>query len=71
MWPRQTEKFAAVRTCGMPKRGYHHGNLRQALARARSIAAPGDRVVVFGSFFTVAAALPKVQRESQAREAAS
>jgi len=25
---------AAVPTCGMPKRGYHHGNLRQALVDA-------------------------------------
>ena len=27
-------KFAATRTSGMPKRGYHHGNLRQALVDA-------------------------------------
>ncbi|MFU8765535.1 MAG: bifunctional folylpolyglutamate synthase/dihydrofolate synthase [Haliea sp.] len=38
-------------------------NLRQALARARSIAAPGDRVVVFGSFHTVAAAMSWLAKE--------
>ena len=27
-------KSAAARTSGMPKRGYHHGNLRQALVDA-------------------------------------
>lgn len=40
-------------------------NLRQAFARAQQLAAPGDNVVVFGSFTTVAAVLPKfVQREA-------
>lgn len=38
-------------------------NLRQALARARSVAAPGDRLVVFGSFHTVAAAMSWLARE--------
>ena len=30
----QTELFAEARKSGMPKRGYHHGNLRQALVDA-------------------------------------
>lgn len=38
-------------------------NLRQALARARSVMAPGDRVVVFGSFHTVAAAMSWLAKE--------
>ncbi|MDO8862890.1 Mur ligase family protein [Haliea sp. E1-2-M8] len=38
-------------------------NLRQALARARSVMAPGDRLVVFGSFHTVAAALSWLAKE--------
>ena len=33
------------------------GNLRQGFARARQLAGEDDLVVVFGSFFTVAAAL--------------
>tara|TARA_R110001599_G_scaffold39444_16_gene120658 strand:- start:43095 stop:44375 length:1281 start_codon:yes stop_codon:yes gene_type:complete len=40
-------------------------NLRQALARARSVAAPGDRLLVFGSFHTVAAALTWLSREQE------
>ncbi|MEQ9463095.1 MAG: Mur ligase family protein [Haliea sp.] len=38
-------------------------NLRQALARARSVMAPGDRLVVFGSFHTVAAAMKWLAKE--------
>ncbi|MEQ8800524.1 MAG: hypothetical protein RLP45_00655 [Haliea sp.] len=38
-------------------------NLRQALARARSVLAPGDRLVVFGSFHTVAAAMSWLAKE--------
>lgn len=41
-------------------------NLRQALARARSLMEEGDRLVVFGSFYTVAAVLPLLERENQA-----
>jgi dihydrofolate synthase/folylpolyglutamate synthase len=37
-------------------------NLRQAFGRARSIAKEGDRVVVFGSFTTVAVVLPLLDR---------
>ncbi|MBN7798671.1 bifunctional tetrahydrofolate synthase/dihydrofolate synthase [Parahaliea mediterranea] len=38
-------------------------NPRQALRRAQSIMAGEDRLVVFGSFFTVAAVLPALDRE--------
>ncbi len=38
-------------------------NLRQALARARSVIGPGDRLVVFGSFHTVAAAIRWLAKE--------
>jgi dihydrofolate synthase/folylpolyglutamate synthase len=38
-------------------------NLRQAFRRAQSLAAPGDRVVVFGSFYTVADVLPLLQKD--------
>jgi dihydrofolate synthase/folylpolyglutamate synthase len=37
-------------------------NLRQAFSRAQGIAMEGDRVVVFGSFTTVAAVLPALDR---------
>ncbi|WP_290739540.1 bifunctional tetrahydrofolate synthase/dihydrofolate synthase [Haliea sp.] len=40
-------------------------NLRQALARARSVAAAGDRLLVFGSFHTVAAAMSWLARERE------
>ncbi len=38
-------------------------NLRQAFRRVRALAAAGDRVVVFGSFFTVAETLPLLERD--------
>lgn len=38
-------------------------NLRQALSRARSLLVAGDRLVVFGSFHTVAAALSSLEKE--------
>lgn len=38
-------------------------NLRQAYRRAQTIAAEGDRVVVFGSFFTVAEVLPLLAKD--------
>ena len=38
-------------------------NLRQAYRRAQSLMSPGDRLVVFGSFFTVAAILPLLQKD--------
>jgi dihydrofolate synthase/folylpolyglutamate synthase len=38
-------------------------NVRQAWRRARSVLASGDRVVVFGSFHTVAQILPLLDRE--------
>lgn len=39
-------------------------NLRQALRRAQSVTGEGDRIVVFGSFYTVAAVLPSLEKES-------
>ncbi len=39
-------------------------NLRQALRRAQSITGEGDRIVVFGSFYTVAGVLPSLEKES-------
>jgi dihydrofolate synthase/folylpolyglutamate synthase len=38
-------------------------NLRQALRRAQSISKEGDRLVVFGSFYTVAEVLPLLDRD--------
>jgi dihydrofolate synthase / folylpolyglutamate synthase len=39
-------------------------NLRQAFRRAQSVTAAGDRLVVFGSFYTVAAVLPLLEKDS-------
>jgi dihydrofolate synthase/folylpolyglutamate synthase len=44
-------------------------NLRQAFRRAQSIADEGDRVVVFGSFYTVAAVLPLLDKDQSKYEA--
>lgn len=44
-------------------------NLRQALRRAQSIASPGDLLVVFGSFTTVAEAMALLQRDRNKYEA--
>jgi dihydrofolate synthase/folylpolyglutamate synthase len=41
-------------------------NLRQAYRRARSLMAEGDQLVVFGSFHTVAAVMPLLERETGA-----
>jgi dihydrofolate synthase/folylpolyglutamate synthase len=38
-------------------------NLRQAFRRAQSLMAEGDRLVVFGSFYTVAAVLPLLDKD--------
>ncbi|MFT6955480.1 MAG: dihydrofolate synthase/folylpolyglutamate synthase [Halieaceae bacterium] len=38
-------------------------NLRQAYRRARSVMEEGDRLVVFGSFHTVAAVLPALEKD--------
>jgi dihydrofolate synthase/folylpolyglutamate synthase len=46
-------------------------NLRQAFRRAQSIAAEGDRLVVFGSFYTVAAVLPLLAKDTKKYEAQS
>lgn len=44
-------------------------NLRQALRRAQSISREGDRLVVFGSFYTVAGVLPLLDRDYDKYEA--
>lgn len=38
-------------------------NLRQALGRARMLAQPGDRIVIFGSFHVAAELLPRVMKQ--------
>lgn len=38
-------------------------NLRQAFRRAQSVMGPEDLLVVFGSFFTVAAVLPQLEKD--------
>jgi len=43
-------------------------NLRQAFRRAQSAAAVGDRLVVFGSFSTVAAVLPLLDKDAARHE---
>jgi len=42
-------------------KGGRHPDVESALAAARAQARPGDRILVFGSFHTVAAALPLLQ----------
>jgi dihydrofolate synthase/folylpolyglutamate synthase len=44
-------------------------NLRQAFRRAQSIMTEGDRMVVFGSFSTVAGVLPLLEKDNNKREA--
>ena len=39
-------------------------NIRQAWRRAFTLLRDGDRLVVFGSFFTVAGVLPLLQKDS-------
>ncbi|MEH6567790.1 MAG: bifunctional tetrahydrofolate synthase/dihydrofolate synthase [Halioglobus sp.] len=39
-------------------------NIRQAFRRAQTVMAEGDRLVVFGSFFTVAAVLPLLEKDA-------
>lgn len=39
-------------------------NMRQAYARARSLCAEGDEILVCGSFFSIAEILPKLMRKS-------
>ena len=38
-------------------------NITQAFRRAQTVMAPGDLLVIFGSFFTVAAALPLLEKD--------
>ena len=40
-------------------------NVRQALRRAQSLLAEGDRLVVFGSFHTVAGVLPLLDKDGR------
>jgi dihydrofolate synthase/folylpolyglutamate synthase len=47
----------------------YNDNVRQALARARQLARPGDTIVVFGSFTTVGIALEKLSVNDALREA--
>lgn len=44
-------------------------NLRQAFRRAQGLMAEGDRMVVFGSFFTVAEVIPLLDRDRRKGEA--
>jgi len=54
--PRLREALVAA---GVPPAAVRvHADVPEALAAARSVAAEADRIVVFGSFLTVAAALP-------------
>ena len=43
-------------------------NPRQAYRRARSVVSNGDRIVIFGSFFTVAAVLPAIEKDRKKLE---
>jgi dihydrofolate synthase/folylpolyglutamate synthase len=38
-------------------------NIRQAFRRAQSVMSTGDRLVIFGSFFTVAAVMPLLDKD--------
>jgi len=51
-----------LRACGVTMIS-ENKNVRQAWRRARSVLASGDRLVVFGSFHTIAGILPVVDRE--------
>lgn len=44
-------------------------NLRQAFRRAESVTQPGDRMVIFGSFYTVAAVMPSLAKARRKDEA--
>jgi dihydrofolate synthase/folylpolyglutamate synthase len=48
-----------------------HQNPEEAIAHAGSLADPGDRIVVFGSFHTVASGWPAAHRLGQAPHAPS
>jgi dihydrofolate synthase / folylpolyglutamate synthase len=51
------ETFAARLSGTAAAVGTRHADVAQALAGAHAAASPGDRILVFGSFFTAAAAL--------------
>ena len=40
-------------------------NVRQAFRRAQSLMGAGDRLVVFGSFYTVAEVLPLLEKDQR------
>ena len=40
-------------------------NVRQAFRRAQSLMSAGDRLVVFGSFYTVAEVLPLLEKDQR------
>ena len=65
---RAQEVAAVLRDLGQSNIS-HSRNLRQALARARQFAAEGDTLVVFGSFYTVAELLPKLEKHRVENEA--
>ncbi|MFT4614402.1 MAG: dihydrofolate synthase/folylpolyglutamate synthase [Bacteroidia bacterium] len=44
-------------------------NLRQAFRRAESLMQSGDRLVIFGSFYTVAGVMPSLEKAQRKREA--
>jgi len=52
------ELAAALSAIGAAHVAHGHATLSEALAAARAAARPGDRVLVFGSFYTVGALLP-------------
>ena len=53
-----TELGDCLAAAGVSAVAHAHASLPAALAAARRAARPGDRIVVFGSFYTVAALLP-------------
>ena len=55
--PGAPELEAAVRRAGLKAPVFQYADVRSALAAAKSVAGRDDRIVVFGSFLTVAAAM--------------
>jgi dihydrofolate synthase/folylpolyglutamate synthase len=54
---------AALNSAGVSAPVTQHSAVTQAYAAALADAGPGDRVVVFGSFYTVGAILRQLQQE--------
>ncbi len=61
-----TELADALATAGVGALARGHATLPGALAAARAEARPGDRILVFGSFYTVGALLPLAEAGAQA-----